>query len=213
MRHNQLCWAQFTWTPSKNLRAVCETLTDPQTAHAVAALEYAGRPRFAKALRALPAMDVRDVCARVHITTKKGKRKSGEDEEIIHVGLPSTTGLQLLPAWIRDAVVGMAGTHALITSEPAVRVRVAIVRGTPCPRWHIDKVPLRGLCTLYGPATVIWDKIEGVPKYLETGDALFLRGATCDISPEQRALTHRSPLVEQTHSIPRLVVQTDCWSI
>lgn len=212
MGQNKVCWAQFAWTPSKNIRAACEKLTDPKTAHAVAALEYARRPKFAKVLQALPAMDIRDVCARVHITTERNKLESDGEKTVVHVGLQSTK-IQLLPAWIQNTVIGMAGAHALITNESAVRVRVAIVRGTPCPRWHVDKVPLRGLCTLYGPATVIWDENERVPIYLGTGDALFLRGATPDVSHEQRALTHRSPLVEQTLSNPRLIVQTDCWSI
>lgn len=211
MQQSQVCWAHYVWTPSRNLRAACETLTDPQRAHAVAALEYARRPRFARALRVFPAMEVRDVCARVHRTAPEDGRNKGTDNEIVHVELPSTPSVTLLPAWIRDAVVGMAGAHALIANQAMVRVRVAVVRGTPCPRWHVDKVPLRGLCTLYGPATVIWDEIERAPKYLETGDALFLRGASSRISHDLSALTHRSPLVEQTNPYPRLVVQTDCW--
>lgn len=98
-------------------------------------------------------------------------------------------------------------THGLITGSELIKARVAVVYGTPCPKWHVDKVDLRGLCTLYGPGCCIMDEGE---LNLNQGDVVYMKGiGEAEREKFHRGVIHRSPIVEHDCRIPRLVVQTD----
>lgn len=141
-----------------------------------------------KAVRWLPPFDGRDIMIKV-----VDNCATMED------------GLWYIPTAVRDALCDMAILHSSLSGHGRVRGRVAVLRGTPCPRWHVDKVQLRGICALLGPGCVV--KHEGKAMHLQTGDAAFIGGATSDADWDD-AVWHRSPLVSD--NAVRMVVQTDC---
>lgn len=110
-----------------------------------------------------------------------------------------------IPRFLVDTLCDMAVMHSSICGEHTVKGRIALIRGTPCPKWHVDKVKLRGICTLIGPGCVARQDDQVLE--LESGDALFMKGCGADEKWEE-AVWHRSPLVSKTDL--RLVVQTDC---
>lgn len=143
---------------------------------------------------------------------------------------------RLLPPDVRRVMVDMAATHARITDAALVSGRVAVVVGTPCPKWHVDRVDLRSICTMYGPGTVLRRdhrmRRDALPKDLvstRAGDVVFLRGAGADGSEFERSVVHRSPALtdglehggveqndwmredQQEGKLVRLIVQIDSW--
>jgi hypothetical protein len=60
-----------------------------------------------------------------------------------------------LPPVALRALRELALAHACATNVKHVVGRVACVRGTRCPRLHVDKVRLRTIATIFGPGTVI----------------------------------------------------------
>lgn len=111
-----------------------------------------------------------------------------------------------IPRFLVDILCDMAVIHSSICGEHKVKGRIALIRGTPCPKWHVDKVKLRGICALIGPGCVA--RQEGRVLELQSGDVLFMKGGGVD-EKWQEAVWHRSPIVGGTDL--RLVVQTDCW--
>ena len=53
---------------------------------------------------------------------------------------------------------------------PLAGVRTTRVRRAMCPRWHVDRVPLRMLCTYQGPGTE-WLDDQGVDRRTRLKDA------------------------------------------
>jgi hypothetical protein len=60
-----------------------------------------------------------------------------------------------LPPVALRALRELALAHASATNVHRVVGRVAVVRGTRCPRLHVDKVRLRTIATIFGPGTVV----------------------------------------------------------
>lgn len=134
---------------------------------------------------------------------------------------------KLIPPSILDSLLRLAVQHAATTGATQLHGRVALVYGTPCPKWHVDRVLLRGICTIYGVGTAM--ALAPAPQFLredgkscdnsdvqtfhvDTGDAVLMFGAGADREFFENAAVHRSPLREDTDLHPRLVVQTDCWT-
>lgn len=144
-------------------------------------------------LRDLPKeMDIRDICLKYpypHVHYK-------------------------LPPYILNTLLQLGTYHAQCTSTQIVRARIALVYGTPCPKWHVDKVQLRSLLSLYGPGVVLAQHKEQHISHVsaQTGDVVFMAGAAVDGSSHQTAALHRSP---HRWSIlpPRLMLQIDCWEM
>jgi hypothetical protein len=104
-------------------------------------------------------------------------------------------------------VADLANVTAKIAHVTSVRIRLEWVMDQPCSYFHIDKVPLRLLCTYFGPGTE-WLSNEtasrltapaDVPAQIEinhlmAGDVAVMRGAPYG-STIGTALTHRSPSV------------------
>lgn len=111
----------------------------------------------------------------------------------------------LLPPSISGALRKLARRHAMMSGSRSVAGRVSVIRGTPCPRWHVDKVALRGILTLHGPGTELLagTRVERV----QTGDAVLIPGAGTKETETDNAVWHRSP---QCESGCRIIVQTDC---
>lgn len=183
------------------------------------------RPPFSLNIEAIP----------IHLnttTTTTTSTTSAEQDAVVQ--LPWQC--RLLPPDVRRVMVDMAATHARITDATLVSGRVAIVVGTPCPKWHVDRVDLRSICTMYGPGTVLRRdhrmRYEALPKDViaaRAGDVVFLRGAGSDGSELERSVVHRSPALtdgveqggdkqnewmgedQQQGKLVRLIVQIDSW--
>lgn len=124
-------------------------------------------------------------------------------------------------AWIADAdeVIDM---YRCLFEPDAVGLRLHVLRGTMCPRFHVDRVPVRLLCTYQGVGTE-WlqesqvtrpDGARPLPDQavadqevnrLPTGAVGLLKGEAWE-GNEGRGLVHRSP----SHGDrPRLILALD----
>ncbi len=91
-----------------------------------------------------------------------------------------------------------------------LQVRIDVATRRSCPKWHVDAVSARLVCTLRGPGTE-WGPIgpEGTPRALnrlETGEVGLFRGALWP-GDELAAILHRSP--DASPERPRLCVIID----
>ncbi len=98
------------------------------------------------------------------------------------------------------------------------RVQLACVRQQTCPRFHVDNVTVRLICTWAGPATE-WiaerdldrtklrvTNLDGArTQHLECFDVALMKGVACEGNAPW-GLVHRSPPVS---SSPRLVLTID----
>lgn len=111
---------------------------------------------------------------------------------------------------------------AALEKPDAVGLRLHLLRGTMCPRFHVDRVPVRLLCTYQGIGTE-WlpegkvtrakssaplpDQLVGAgdADRLATGAVGLLKGEAWECN-EGRGLVHRSP---EPGDQPRLVLALD----
>lgn len=109
------------------------------------------------------------------------------------------------------AEVETLATHAMqIFGSPMLELRLDVAEGQPCPKWHIDAVRCRLLCTLLGPGTE-YGPIgpNGEPQSIHRmarGAVGVFRGALWQ-GRELAAIVHRSPPREAGGS--RLIVVID----
>ncbi|MCQ0969657.1 DUF1826 domain-containing protein [Paracoccus sp. TK19116] len=101
--------------------------------------------------------------------------------------------------------------HAILAfGSPFLEVRLDATEGQPCPKWHIDAVAARLLCTLRGPGTEYGPiGTSGQPRSthrMERGDVGIFRGALWP-GGELGAIVHRSP--PAAAGGPRLLVVID----
>ena len=146
-----------------------------------------------------------------------------------------------VPRFLHEPLRRLAEAHAAVVDANLVAGRVAFVSGTPCPRFHVDKLHMRTLCTLRGPGCVVapdsaldLEKLFGGdipfdaepsefesyvvknPELLEHSqerDVVFLVGAGEHGSKLAKAAVHRSPIRDAKRDAPRLLVQIDCWDL
>ncbi|ASJ73250.1 DUF1826 domain-containing protein [Granulosicoccus antarcticus] len=100
---------------------------------------------------------------------------------------------------------------------PSVGFRCTRIEHTMCPRWHIDRVPLRLLCTYEGPGTE-WLEDQGVDRHelsssetmqspcqrASIGELVLLKGALWQDNDGLGAI-HRSPAIASSLNIsPRV---------
>eukprot|EP00177_Eucheuma_denticulatum_P007680 GFKZ01013970.1.p1 GENE.GFKZ01013970.1~~GFKZ01013970.1.p1 ORF type:complete len:216 (+),score=17.49 GFKZ01013970.1:223-870(+) len=84
--------------------------------------------------------------------------------------------------------------------------RMALFYGTPCPKWHTDSLRMRGIATLAGPGSLVFeqgDGCNGKVRECKAGDVLLMTGA--GRMGQRDGLLHRSPAWDGA----RIVVQTD----
>lgn len=186
-------WVPIVSQPSHRLVRVSESLTSSTDTYTVVPRAYTiQHPRLQRLLHLLPAIDMRGI--EVSICQELGT-----------VIIPWK--YRALPGYMRQVLVDMAMAHARITQSAMVLGRVAVVYGTPCPRWHVDKVDMRGLCTLHGPGSVLLE--AGTETHLDAGDVVFMRGAGEEGTQAHSAIVHRSPIIPEDVREPRIIVQTD----
>lgn len=198
-----LAWAHVLSTSCDRLLRASDTLQKEEARYVVARQALTPKRRLPTWLiENLPAVDWRNI--RITVAADSGR------EGMRRVSIPAPYA-QLVPRDARDALAEMAATHARLTGASVVFGRIAVFCGTPCPRWHVDKVRLRGLCSLHGPGCVLQDdSVREGEVCLRAGDAVFMYGAGVDGQSVDRAVVHRSPIVPSGSRAPRIIVQTDC---
>jgi Protein of unknown function (DUF1826) len=64
--------------------------------------------------------------------------------------------------WLRE----LAELYAVLADADRLGLRLCVTRGQPCPRFHVDRVGLRLICTLRGPGTQWLDHADVERRYL-----------------------------------------------
>ncbi len=115
----------------------------------------------------------------------------------------------------RETLAGDVGALALIYGQIMkvgyVQVRLDVSRGSMCPKFHLDNVRARLLCTYRGPGTQYVPEIckqnPDRVRAMGTGAVGLFRGAGWTPG-EHCSLLHRSPAI-QPGSGPRLLLVVD----
>lgn len=157
-------------------------------------------------------------------------QKSGKMERFQNLG-QNDTAATALPKWALemehvdqwladvDQIIAM---YRCLFEPDAVGLRLHVIDSTMCPRFHVDRVPARLLCTYQGTGTE-WlpeaqvtrprspgplpeqDPEEQQIQRIPTGAIALLKGEAWE-GNEGRGLVHRSPAPTST---PRLVIGLD----
>lgn len=118
--------------------------------------------------------------------------------------LPAT--LDAIPALLAADMMALATRFAHLIDTPRIRLRLEVVTGDACRKWHRDYTDVRLVLTYLGPGTqfrrIDGTAIEHVP---EQSVALF-KGRLAPGCPG--ALEHRSPPIAGT-GLRRLVLVLD----
>jgi hypothetical protein len=135
--------------------------------------------------------------------------------------LPADEGRELL----QDDVALLTEILCELVDCPCVGVRYASVENAMCPRWHVDHVPIRLLCTYAGPGTE-WLDNQGVDKRklsdpeiaagacqrAVSGEVVLLKGALWQGNTGFGAI-HRSPAMAPGEQ-PRMLLTLDpMWPV
>jgi hypothetical protein len=124
----------------------------------------------------------------------------------------------------RDAfaadVARLVALFAGLTQAPRVRLRLDMVTGDACRRWHRDCVPLRLICTYWGPGTQWVPPADGAefltrpddeaPQAMafQAADVALFKGCGWPGQPHEGGIVHRSPRIAGT-GVARLVLVLD----
>ena len=87
----------------------------------------------------------------------------------------------------------LIGAFACLVDARRVGLRLRVLDGAMCPRFHVDHVPLRLICTYAGPGSewlAMPDAVE--VNRLASGDVALLKGEKW-LGNEGAGLVHRSP--------------------
>lgn len=118
-------------------------------------------------------------------------------------------------------VADLVGRFAAITGTDTVALRMNVVTGNACRRWHRDCLPLRMICTYRGPGT-LWvppalaqlalnhadDELASQASPLQAGDVALFKGCGWAGQTHDTGIVHRSPRMEGT-GLVRLVLVLD----
>jgi hypothetical protein len=123
------------------------------------------------------------------------------------------------PAFIDD-IVQVVDMFSCLFELDHVGLRMAVLSTAMCPKFHVDRIPCRLICT-YDGATTQWHPSENVerlenggvkpwpgttPKSLNLGDVALLKGEGWE-GNEGGGLVHCSP--HASKEAPRLVLTLD----
>lgn len=105
----------------------------------------------------------------------------------------------------------------------AVGLRLARIDRAMCPRWHVDRVGIRLLCTYQGPGTQWLDDqgidhrsqqvdnlAEGEVRQADTGDIVLLKGSLWQ-GNEAWGARHRSPDVGDSAPLRTVISLDPVW--
>ena len=135
--------------------------------------------------------------------------------------LPAGEGRELLC----DDVTLLTEILCELVDCPSVGLRYAGVENAMCPRWHVDRVPIRMLCTYAGPGTE-WlenqevDKRElSDPEFTDgpcqravCGEVVLLKGSLWQ-GNEGFGAIHRSPTIAPAAQQRMLLTLDPLWSV
>lgn len=111
---------------------------------------------------------------------------------------------------LADVVKDLSAHAVRVLASPVLQLRLDVTDGQPCPKWHVDAVPGRMLCTLRGPGTEFGPiGPDGAPETIQRmprGWVGVFRGALWP-ARELAAVLHRSPPREAGG--PRLLLVID----
>ncbi|WP_050759197.1 DUF1826 domain-containing protein [Pseudooceanicola batsensis] len=101
-----------------------------------------------------------------------------------------------------DDVAALADIFAGVTNAPWLRLRLDVVTGDACRRFHVDRVTARLVCTYRGTGTQygVSDADGADPQTIHTvptGAPFVVRGTLWPAQPDP-GLLHRSPPIEGT---------------
>lgn len=99
-----------------------------------------------------------------------------------------------------DDIAALADIFAGVTGAPWLRLRLDVVTGNACRRFHIDRVTARLVCTYRGTGTQYGFSDGHDPTAIHivpTGAPLVMRGTLWPPRPDP-GLLHRSPPIEGT---------------
>lgn len=89
----------------------------------------------------------------------------------------------------------LVGAYACLLDARRVGLRLRALEGAMCPRFHVDHVPARLICTYAGPGSEWLAAPDAVQvEQLSTGDVAVLKGERW-LGNEGQGLVHRSPAV------------------
>ncbi|WP_313327565.1 DUF1826 domain-containing protein [Pseudomonas qingdaonensis] len=89
----------------------------------------------------------------------------------------------------------LVGAYACLLDARRVGLRLRALEGAMCPRFHVDHVPARLICTYAGPGSEWLTAPDTVQvEQLSTGDVAVLKGERW-LGNEGHGLVHRSPAV------------------
>lgn len=117
---------------------------------------------------------------------------------------------------MRDVLAGDVAALALIAGRllevSEVRIRLDVACDVMCPKFHIDAVSARLLCTYRGPGTqYVPEGLEDVPRrvrQVRTGAVALFRGRLWP-GAERTGLLHRSPDPDRKTGGARLLLVID----
>ncbi len=120
--------------------------------------------------------------------------------------VPGAVRAACVEAGAMDCADGLAivaadlARHAAdVLAAPLLELRLQVTNGQPCPKWHLDAVAGRLLCTLRGPGTEFGPiGPAGEPQavhQMARGAVGVFRGVLWP-GPELAAILHRSPPAE-----------------
>lgn len=113
--------------------------------------------------------------------------------------------------WLEADITQLAKQFADLVSVSYLRLRLDVVTGNGCPKFHIDAVTARLVCSYRGPGTQYGISTDGHEPsrvfQVATGAPILLRGTLWPEDPPS-GLLHRSPPIEGTGEA-RLVLVLD----
>lgn len=108
-----------------------------------------------------------------------------------------------------DDVAALATDFARMMDAPYLRLRLDVVRGNACRKFHIDALTARLICTYRGTGTQYGISADGTDPSrvftVPTGAPIVLRGTLWPETPKS-GLLHRSPPIEGTDETRLLMV-------
>ena len=133
--------------------------------------------------------------------------------------LPAGDGGELL----RDDVAVLTEILCELVDCPSVGLRYASVDNAMCPRWHVDRVPIRMLCTYIGSGTEWLENqrlekrklsepeiVDGACQRAASGDVVLLKGALWQ-GNEGFGAIHRSPAITTGEQQRMLLTLDPLW--
>ncbi|MEM6849541.1 MAG: DUF1826 domain-containing protein [Pseudomonadota bacterium] len=152
-------------------------------------------------LEALPAEEL----PKARLVLRAGDVRSAVDEVCTASGTPQCAERSAL---VED-VGALADAFAALLGTRQIRVRLDVVTANMCPKFHIEAVPARLICTYRGAGTQYGLTRDGADPEpiatVPTGAAIVLRGTEWPHAPVPN-LRHRSPPIAGTGQTRLLLV-------